>query len=87
MPVYAYFKEDDPKSASLTLHRFIQEFMREITDRSHTWFDESITVMPKSFSMGDVLKELGFFGRNIEILPPFYGVHVDLSIRINDSIL
>jgi len=46
-----------------------------------------LTVLANDFQIGDVLREMGFKGYEIELLPPFYGVRLELKVRINDNSL
>lgn len=85
LPIYAYFHIPNPADAIKTMYRFIQLFSIEIQDMNFSWFDNTITVIPKEFALGDVLKSNGI--QNMPIKPPFYGVYLNLDIRINDGAL
>ena len=83
MPIYAYFHLPKPQEAMQRLYRFIQQLSQEIQDMNFSWFDDTVSIIPGDFAIGDILKSTG--DRDMKLKPPFYGVHLDLEITINDS--
>ncbi len=85
LPLYAYFYIEDPAAANYRILSFLQRFVHEIEDMKHAWFDGTVSVIAGDFKIGDVLREMGYNGYEVELLPPFYGVRLELLVRIDDN--
>ncbi len=85
LPVFAYFYIEKTEEANSRLLGFLQRLVYDIEDMKFTWFDPTVHVIAGDFRIGDVLREMGHEGYELELLPPFYGIRLELRVRINDN--
>ena len=84
--IVAYFHIPDPRQAQLTMMKFHEKVMRAVNDKIQAWENRDVFIKPSGFGFGDVLRR--WFGiEEIPLLPPFYGVHINLKATILRSAL
>ena len=70
----------------MTMMEFHSKVSKAIIDRVDNWEHRSVIVKLADFGFGDVLRR-NFGITEIPLMPPFYGVHINLSVEILQSYL